>query len=142
MGKYINIGDTIEGEQVQCVVRKWVWQGLKRHPKCPKPCTLYTTDRNSEAVVVKSPQKQYVEGSHTDVGDTVVGDSLSVYVANSRKIKPDVIERNKDKEVSASGRHGANVVKSKDHTIASVKVPFKNLERMLGMSNNPKIEKK
>ena len=136
MNKYINLGDTIEGNSVSFEIRKWIFKGLKKHPITQKRMTLYTSDKNSNAEVItgrEEPEdeelKQKTSHFHRNVGDTLQADALTIYVDNIRKIKPSVSE-------GATHRHGAQYTTTKDHTISHIKVPLANFNKILGFSNN------
>jgi len=138
MAVYNNVGDTIEGEAVDFDGRSIRPQGAKKHPLTKKTMKLYTTDRNSHAVVTeagKEPEDEEVKKVtahfHRAMGDKVTADALSVYTDIKAKVRPKTIHGE-----GASGRHGTNFVSVNDHTIASVKIPLQNLMKKLGMSNN------
>lgn len=140
MGKYNNIGDTVEGISINCVARKWISRGLKKHPLTNKTMSLYVTDRNSTAEVLKSiglPEdediKKRTSHFHRNIGDILQADALSVYIDEVKRLKPVVLG-------GVSGRHKSNCLETKKHTIAEVKVPLDNLRKYLEC-NCSKIEK-
>ena len=140
MGKYNAIGETIEGNSISCIIRKWTPRGLKKHPITNKPMTLYVTDRNSIAEILESrpePQEQLLKDKtshfHRTVGDTLHADALSVYVDQLKRLHPTVKQ-------GVSHRHSANYVKTEKHTIAEIKVPLDVLKKLLGYSNNLQLE--
>ena len=141
MAKYIAIGDTIEGNSINCIIRKWIPRGLKKHPITNKPMTLYVTDRNSTAEIIEirpEPEEQCLKDKtahfHRAIGDILQADALSVYIDKIKLIHPTVKE-------GVSHRHGASYIKTKDHTIAEIKVPLEVFKKLLGYSNNFEIEK-
>ena len=122
MGKYNAIGETIEGNSISCIIRKWTPRGLKKHPITNKPMTLYVTDRNSIAEILESrpePQEQILKDKtshfHRTVGDTLHADALSVYVDQLKRLHPTV-------------KQGVS------------KVPLDVLKKLLGYSNNLQLE--
>ena len=138
MAVYNNIGDTIEGEAVDFDGRLIRSQGAKKHPLTKKTMKLFTTDRNSHAVVRKAgvePADEEVRAAtahfHRDVDDKVTADALSVYTDLKAKVRPETIHGE-----GASGQHGTNFATVNNHTIATVKMPLPNLMKKLGMSNN------
>ena len=138
MAVYNNVGDTIEGEAVDFDGRSIRAQGAKKHPLTQKTMKLFTTDRNSHAVVKKigkEPEDEEVKKEtayfHRAVGDKVTADALSVYTDIKAKVRPETIHGE-----GASGQHGTNFASVNDHTIATVKMPLPNLIKKLGMSNN------
>jgi len=138
MAVYNNVGDTIEGEAVDFDGRSIRAQGAKKHPLTNKTMKLFTTDRNSHAVVRKAgiePEDEDVKKAtahfHRAVGDKVTADAMSVYTDLKAKVRPETIHGE-----GASSQHGTNFVSVTDHTIATVKMPLPNLMKKLGMSNN------
>lgn len=139
MAVYNNVGDTIEGEAVDFDGRVIRPQGAKKHPLTKKTMNLFTTDRNSHAVVRKAgvepedeDMKKATAHFHRNIDDKVTADSLSVYTDLKAKVRPETIHGE-----GASGQHGTNFARVNDHTIATVKMPLPNLMKKLGMSNNP-----
>lgn len=145
MSVYNNLGDTIEGMAVDCDGRCFRKQGVKIHPDTKKAMTLYTTDRNSHAVVTlkgESPADEKLEKAtshyHRDVGDKVTGDALSIYTDLRAMVKIEVLHGGK----SASAQHGIQFASIRKHTIATVKMPLHNLMKKLGFSNNSLTDEK
>lgn len=144
MPVYNNLGDTIEGEAVDCDGKAFYSQGIKKHPITRKAMRLYTTDRTSHAVVriagiipEDEKLKEATRYFHRNVDDKVTGDALSIYTDLKSSIK---IETLHGKE-SASHRHGTQFASIRNHTIATVKMPLQNLMKRLGLSNNLLTEK-
>lgn len=140
MAVYINIGEVIEGKTIDCTTRKWLWKGLKKHPVTQKRMTLYVTDRNSVASIIKaidvSLEEEIMEKTkhfHRQIDDKLEADSLSVYVNKKQLITPNVKE-------GTSGRHGAQIIHITEHTIAEIKTPLETFKKLLGLSNNLKLE--
>lgn len=138
MAVYNALGETIEGEAVDFDGRVILPQGAKKHPLTKKTMKLYTTDRNSHAVVRKAgivPKDEKVKNAtslfHRNVGDKVTADALSVYTDLRAKVNIVVLHGE-----GASGQHGTKFAGVNDHSIASVKMPLHNLLKKLGMSNN------
>lgn len=136
MAKYINIGETLEGNCISCVVRKWTWRGLKKHPITNKLMSLYVTDKNSTAEIIAScpepsdeAMREKTAHFHREIGDVLEADALSVYIDDKRRVTPDVVK-------GASHRHGANKVQKRKHAIAEIKVPLDTLKKLLGYSAN------
>ncbi len=145
MAVFNNIGDTIEGQAVDCDGKAFYIQGLKKHPITKKTMKLFTTDRTSHAVVrvagiVPEDEKlRKATGSfHRDVDDKVTGDALSIYM--DLKSSPR-IETLHGKE-SASHRHGTQFMSVRNHTIATIKMPLHNIMKNLGFINYNKIRNK
>lgn len=139
MAVFNNIGDTIEGQAVDCDGKAFYIQGLKKHPITKKTMKLFTTDRTSHAVVREAgivPEdeklRKATEFFHREVEDKVTGDALSIYI--DFKSSPR-IETLHGKE-SASHRHGTQFMSVRNHTIATIKMPLHNLMKKLGFSNN------
>lgn len=138
MAVYNNVGETIEGEAVDFDGRSIRAQGAKKHPLTKKTMKLFSTDRNSHAVVTKAgkePEDEEVKKAtahfHRAEGDKVTADALSVYTEFKTKVRPETIHGE-----GASGQHGTNFASVNGHTIATVKMPLPNLIKKLGMSNN------
>ncbi len=138
MAVFNNLGDTIEGEAVDFDGRAIHPQGAKKHPLTKKTMKLFTTDRNSHAVVRKAgvePVDEDVKAAtahfHRDVDDKVTADALSVYTDLKAKVRPVTIHGE-----GASSQHGTNFAGVNNHTIATVKMPLSNLIKKLGMNNN------
>lgn len=136
MAKFINVGDTIEADKAKCIARKFVLGVLKKHPITNKTMLLVTSDRNSNVEVTKActiaydeDMQKLTESFHREVGDTLEADSISIYLDARRCPKIDNTE-------GVSGRHGANYMTADTHTIATVKMPFDNMKKILGFSNN------
>lgn len=144
MAVYNNVGDTIEGESVNFDGRVIRLQGVKKHPLTKKNMKLYTTDRNSHAVVTKEGKesddtnvKAVTQHFHRNIDDKVTADALSVYTEIKAKVNITAIHGK-----GASGRHGTQFAGVNEHTIATVKIPLQNLLKQLGLSNNNLIIKK
>ena len=138
MAVYNSIGDTIEGEAVDFDGRAIYPQGAKKHPLTKKTMKLYTTDKNSHAIVRKEgveptdeTLKEATNHYHRKVGDRLTADALSVYTDLRAKYHQETIHGE-----GASSQHGTNFASVKGYTIASVKMPLYNLLKKLGMSNN------
>lgn len=138
MAVYNDLGDTIEGEAVDFDGRAIHPQGVKKHPLTKKTMKLFTTDRNSHAIVRKAgiePEDEEIKKAtahfHRAVDDKVTADALSVYTNLKAKVRQETIHGK-----GASGQHGINFAGVNDHTIATVKMPLQNLIKKLGMSNN------
>lgn len=143
MPVYNNVGDTIEGQAVDCTGKVFYPKGLKKHPTTKQTMKLYTTDRTSQAVVriegvIPNDEglKKATQYFHRNVDDKVTGDALCVYTDLKTTIKIDVLH---GKE-GASHRHGTQFVSFRKHTIATVRVPLQNILKKLGRSNNSLIE--
>jgi len=143
MPVYNNVGDTIEGQAVDCTGKAFYPKGLKKHPITKKTMKLYTTDRTSQAVVRIEgviPDDEELRNAtrhfHRNVEDKVTGDALSVYTDVKTAVKIDVLH---GKE-GASHRHGTQFTSFRKHTIATVRVPLQNILKKLGLSNNSLIE--
>lgn len=136
MAKYINVGETIEGNCISCMARKWTWRGLKKHPITNETMTLYVTDKNSTAEIIEAwPEptdealKKATSHFHRKIGDTLQADALSFYIDDKRKIKPEL-------EGGVSHRHKSNKIEKKKHTITEIKVPLAVFRKELGYSAN------
>lgn len=145
MSVYNNVGDTIEGMAVDCDGRIFYNQGVKKHPITKKMMKLFTTDRNSHAVVKKQGEipkdvemREATSHFHRDVDDKVTGDALTIYVDMKASVKPEVMH---GKE-AASSQHGIKFASIRKHTIATVKVALPNLMKQLGFSNNTLTDNK
>lgn len=132
MTKFIDKGETIEGDAIGLKCRKWIPKGPKRHPVYKKTMTLYLTDRNSSAEIIKArtiPTDKDIQEKtshyHRDVGDRLEADSIEVYIDRLQSVKPEVKE-------GASGRHGAQFVNSKWHTAATIRMPLEIFKKKLG----------
>lgn len=144
MAVYNNVGDTIEGEAVDFDGRFIHLQGAKKHPLTKKNMKIYTTDRNSHAVVMKDGKesndtsiKNATKHFHRNKNDKVTADALSIYTEIKARVNVETIHGK-----SASGRHGTQYASVNDHTIATVKIPLQNLLKQLGLSNNTLTIKK
>lgn len=138
MAVYNNLGDTIEGEAVDFDGRVIRPQGAKKHPLTKKLMKLFTTDKNSHAVVRKSGIKPAdenlkiaTENFHRNVGDKLTGDALSVYTDIRAKVRIETIHGE-----GASSQHGTNFSSVRGNTVATIKMPLQNLLKKLGLSNN------
>lgn len=138
MPTYVNYGDTIEGQAVDCNGRVFYNQGLKKHPILNKTMNHYTTDRNSSAIVREAgaiPSEDDIREStkdyHRNVDDRIECDAMSIYT-EKRSIRTEVLHGS----VSASSQHGIQYASINKHTVASVKMPLFNLMKQLGYSNN------
>lgn len=136
MAVFTNIGDTIEGKSVDCITKKWSSVALKIHPITQKRCRLYSADRTSEAVIIATRDTSHSKDIelktahfHRDENDILKADALTVYVENLKTINSVKIGGN-------SGRHNAQAVYLRDHTIASIKVPLEIYKKRLGLSAN------
>lgn len=137
MTVYNNLEDTIEGEAVDFDGRFIHPQGAKKHPLTKKTMKLFSTDRNSHAVVRKAgiePENEEIKKAtahfHRAVDDKVTADALSVYTDIKAKVRLETIHGE-----GASGQHGIIFAGVNNHTIATIKMPLQNLMKKLGMSN-------
>ena len=131
MTVFIKAGDTIEGNEVRVQTRKWTPGSLVRHAAVNKQMMRYCADRNSSAEVKKTfPEpndpkiKEATASYHREVGDSLTCDSMKVYVDNKRVIRTEHVG-------GATHRHGAQVVETKDHTIATISTPLENLQKKI-----------
>ena len=131
MTVFIKAGDTIEGNEVRVQTRKWTPGSLVRHAAVNKQMMRYSADRNSSAEVIKaSPQpespkiKEATASYHREVGDSLTCDSMKVYVDNKRMIRTEHVG-------GVTHRHGAQIVETKDHTIATISTPLENLQKKI-----------
>lgn len=138
MAVYNNLGDTIEGEAVDFDGRAIRPQGAKKHPLTKKLMKIFSTDKNSHAVVRaegKEPEDEEIKKAtahfHRSVDDKLTADALSVYTDLRAKFRIETIHGKR-----ASSQHGTNFASVKDNTIATVKMPLQNLLKKLGFSNN------
>lgn len=137
MAVYNNLGDTIEGEAVDFDGRVIRPQGAKKHPLTKKLMKLFTTDKNSHAVVRKGGKepsdenvKVATEYFHRNVDDKLTADALSVYTDIRAKVHIETIHGE-----GASSQHGTNFASVRDNTVATIKMPLQNLLKKLGLSN-------
>ncbi len=144
MSVYNNVGDTVEGQAMDCDGRVFRLQGMKKHPITKEMMSLYTTDRNSHAKVAKAgvvPDDEKLKKAtahfHREVDDKVTGDALSIYVDSKKKVRIEVLHG----QESASGQHGIKYANIRKRTIATVKVALPNLMKKLGYSNNSLTDK-
>ena len=138
MAVYNNLGDTIEGEAVDFDGRAIRPQGAKKHPFTKKLMKLFTTDKNSHAIVRMAgiePDNEEIKNAtahyHRCVDDKLTADALSVYTDLRAKVRIETIHGE-----GASSQHGTNFASVRDNTIATVKMPLHNLLKKLGLSNN------
>lgn len=145
MTKFVEFGDTIHGAHVDSRSRKFEWKGLKPNPYTNEMMTLYEGDRNSFAEVIKecSEENKVCEEAksfHSELGDCIEADAISLYIRTKRKIKQTVKE-------GVSGRHGSIFLCPRDYTISTIKTPLPNLvkaleeKRLFINRNNSKEEK-
>lgn len=87
MAKFIEKGETIEGNAVGIQCRKWIPQGPQKHPIYKKLMALYLTDRNSIAEVLAmmgipndSDIQQKTAHYHRNIGDRLEGFEKLVFV--------------------------------------------------------------
>ena len=145
MAVYNNVGDTIEGEAIDFDGRVIRPQGVKKHPLTKQLMKLFTTDKNSHAVIRKAGKeptdetiREATSHFHRAVDDKLTADALSVYTDLRASVKPETLHGG----ASASGQHGINFASVRDHSISTVKMPLQNLMKKLGMSSNTIKEKK
>lgn len=138
METFIDIGDTIEGEAVDCSGRDIRPKGMKKHPVLNKNMNIYTTDLNSSAIVRKAgiePEDEQLKKKtahfHRQKDDRISCDAMTIYT-DKPSLKIEVMH---GKEC-ASSQHGTMYANCNRHTIATVKVPLPNLMKKLGYSSN------
>lgn len=138
MAVYNNLGETIEGEAVDFDGRVIRPQGAKKHPLTKKLMKLFTTDKNSHAVVRKDgiePTDDNIKKAtvnfHRSVDDKLTADALSVYTDIRAKVRIETIHGE-----GASSQHGTNFASVRENTVATIKMPLQNLLKKLGLSNN------
>lgn len=140
MAIFENVNDTIEGKKVDCTTRRFERKGLKKHPVYGTVMFLFSCDRNSSAEIVEAFPDSYEckEGTeiyHRAEGDGLKCDAMSVFVNQLKPVVPIVKE-------GVSGRHGASLIHTTRHTIATIKVPLQNVMSRLGLGSRKIIERK
>lgn len=138
MSKFIQYGDTIEGDGVYIQVRKWEPTSIVEHSPVKKRMYRYKTSRNSYAEVKKehvvSEDPDVITATinyHRVVGDQLECSGMSVYVDCVRKLRMSVTE-------GVTHTHGANYTTTNCHTIASISTPLQNLERAIAEKEKKK----
>lgn len=131
MSDFVHVGDTIEGARVCITTRKWTPGALVQHQALQKLMYRYKTDKNTVAKVIKqgevpldSNTKEATSYYHRAVGDRIICDSATVYVDCVRKVVPTVRE-------GVSHTHGANMVKTKNDTVATINMPIDSIVNRL-----------
>lgn len=140
MTVFENVNDTVEGQKVDCKTRRFERKGLKKHPVYKIIMFLFSCDRNSSAQVKEILPNEHVvpeEASHyhRKEGDALCCDAMSVYVNQKKPVIPIVKE-------GVSSRHGASLIHTTKHTIASIKVSLQNVMKRLREENQNILDKK
>lgn len=141
MATFIEYGETIEGDSVDILVRKWVPGSIVKLAAVKKNMYRYSSDRNSNATISKahtvSEDPEIIEATksyHRTVGDKLQCDGMKVYVDCIRRItvKPDE---------GASHRHGANFASTHNHTIATISTPLACLQKAIAANERKLLNK-
>lgn len=124
MAKFINPGDTIEGDSVEIQTRNWVPGTIVFLPEVKKRMYRYSANRNCNAVVREThsvaADEEIIEATniyHRDAGDELECFGMKVYVDNKRKEKVTVDE-------GVTHTHGAMFITTDKHTIAKISTPL------------------
>lgn len=121
--------DRIEGEQCELYCRKAVSvSSLQKHPISGKPCIRAELSRNATSEISKELQltedqkkeKLSVHGIHTDLGDRLVGDAISVFVLQRKPLKFESDE-------GATHTHGGNITSTGKATLCEIKYAHEHI---------------
>ncbi len=140
--KYIDFNDTVEGAKCDVAARKQTFRrgGLVKDPIANKIVSTYSLDKNATVEVIESLSLTEEEltyrkekNIHNNVGDTIVADAIKLYVQGvGNCLKFDVKE-------GVSGRHGAQLTRTKHRTIGTIQVPLAIYAKRLGYSPNSNV---
>ena len=131
MAKFINPGETIEGNSVGIQTRKWVPSTIVVHPVVKKRMYRYSTNLNSNATVrelrelpADAELAEATKGYHRNLGDELECFGMKVYVDSFKKEKESVDE-------GVAHTHGAIFVTTEKHTIATISTPLSCLMKVI-----------
>lgn len=129
--EFVNYNDTVEGGKCAVYARALDWKGLREDPITGDSMTVYELSRNcsvevTDPLVLKEEEKKMREenGVHTDLGDKIKGEAITLFVDTLRKIKFEVVE-------GMTATHGGNVCSTNSRTVGIIKYPFPNLIKLL-----------
>lgn len=118
----------VEGAKCEVYTRKEEFKGLRKDPITHKPMIVYELSRNCSVEVVEklSLSTEEIEeragmGIHTEPGDKLKADAITLYVAEKRKLKIEVKE-------GQTSTHGGHLISTKKRTIGEIKYPFQNIQ--------------
>lgn len=126
MTKYYNKDDSIEGNDIQLVSRKFIFAGLY-HISGIGRCIKYQCSRDSYAKITKcllSTEKQIEKFSHIKIGDEVCSKDIIAYHKGIKPIK-------ESKQSGFSGTHSTGVINTKSRSIAKITHPFENIQNSI-----------
>jgi len=137
------MGELLAALQASVKTRSCEWKGLVKDPIYNRMMTLYELKRNSSVEVTKTISDELRDSTptnvHTDVGDILMADSISLFVDTRRNSLRFVVKEGE------SGRHGAQLATTSMLTVAKIKYPLKIYARLLGSqqeNTNNKLEDK
>lgn len=128
MAEYVNIGEKVEGAKCGIYTRREDFKGLRQDPITHKAMIVYELSLNCSVEVIKKLPLSDVEaklredmGVHTELSDKLKADSITLYVAEKRKLKIEVKE-------GQTSTHGGHLFSTKKRTIGEIKYPFQNIQ--------------
>lgn len=121
-----NIGDSIEGARCELYARKVDGPGcLQQHPITGKPCIRVELSRNCTSEISK--QMEFTEdeihlrsGIHINLGDKLIGDAITVFVAQRKPVKFNV-------EEGATHTHGGHFATTQKPTFCKIKYSLEHI---------------
>ena len=140
--KFIDFNDTVEGAKCDVTTRKQTFRrcGAVKDPIANEIVSTYSLDKNATVEVIESLSLTEEElkyrkekNIHNDVGDTIIADAIKLYVqgiGNCLKFTA---------KEGVSGRHGAQLTRTKHRTIGTIQVPLAIYRKQLGYSPNSNL---
>lgn len=120
--------DRIEGAHCELYCRKQTpCSSLQKHPVSGKLCIRVELSRNATAEITKEldltedQKKAKLDmGIHSNLGDKLIGDAITVFVEQRRPIKFATDE-------GATHRHGANFASTTNPTLGEIKYAHEHI---------------
>lgn len=126
MAEYYNKDESIEGNDIQLVSRKFIFSGLHDISEIGR-CIKYQCSRDSYAKVTKCllpTEKQLKESSHIEIEDKICSKDIIAYHKGIRRIK-------ESKQSGFSGTHSTGVINTKSRSIAKITHPFESIQNSI-----------
>lgn len=133
--KQVHENSTIECDSAEIIARKIVPSSYIEIDSVGR-CFTYKCYRNSEAKIIKElkpKQAIYNENSSLNEGDILECEQLFVAVNKNKPYTPD--------KINHSGRHKANIFKTKEYTMAKISLRIFNIPELTPKKEIIKPEK-
>lgn len=128
--EFVNIGDAVEGSNVEIYTRKETWKGMRLDPMTKKVMMVCELERNCSAAITETvnlideqrdAHDKYANSVgitlHRDLGDKLKAFAITVYTDAKKRLPVEVKE-------GQTSTHGGHLISCPKYTLAIIKYPF------------------